>query len=142
MDEGTEFSKPGDVERPAKQAPLGDVFLTIPSGFRSWPEPPRPPRDIYPAGMHPPHHPPLRTEAPEEGLDWPGVALEVHRWVCSSMTWGEMACGRHSLPLEVPGTACGSRFLVQSRTVPFMSALSLFSHLQNGDTQFLHGRLV
>ena len=58
------------------------------------------------------------------------------------MTWGEMACGRHSLPLEVPGTACGSRFLVQSRTVPFMSALSLFSHLQNGDTQFLHGRLV
>lgn len=41
------------------------------------------------------------------------------------MTVGETVCGQHSLPLEVPSTNCGSRFLVQSGTVPFMSAVSL-----------------
>lgn len=100
--EGRSFQNQGDVERSAK-LPSVALLLITPSSFRSWSEPARPPGDIHPAGMHPSYHPSHSTEAPEEGPDWSGVALEVHRLV-------EMVCGHW----EVLSKGSGPRLLVLS----------------------------
>lgn len=62
--------------------PEKPFFLAPRSHSRGGPEPARPPGGVHPAGLHPPHHPALGAEALEEGPDWSGVALEVHRWAC------------------------------------------------------------
>lgn len=75
--------------------PQKPFFLTPGSHSRSGPEPAGPPGGVHPAGVHPPHHPALSAEALEEGPDWSGVALEVHRWACWSGTFVERVWGQH-----------------------------------------------